>query len=163
MVIKDYKDHLGRYTVSLSEGTLEVMFKWCKEANGMETGGILLGFYSADLKRAEISRAIGPTSDSSSGQTWFVRGIKGLNRLLHKLWILRKDYYLGEWHYHPNASPTPSNVDISQLEAIAKSKKHSCPEPVLVIVGGDPRGYWTMSVTVFPRDGEPTALTEQDV
>ena len=142
---------------------LEAMLNWCKEASGMETGGILLGLYSADLKRAEISRAIGPTSDSSSGQTWFVRGIKGLNRLLRRLWIVRKDYYLGEWHYHPNASPTPSNVDISQLEMIARSKKYSCPEPILVIVGGDPRGHWTMSVTVFPRDGEPTALTEQDV
>lgn len=154
---------MGRYTVSFSESTIEAMLNWCKEANGMETGGILLGRYSADLKCAEISRAIGPTSDSSSGQTWFVRGIRKLNRLLCRLWTLRKDYYLGEWHYHPNASPTPSNLDISQLETIARCRKYKCPEPILVIVGGDPQGHWTMSVTIFPRDGEPTALTERSV
>jgi len=163
MVAKDYKDHLGRYTVSLPESTIEAMLKWCKEANEMETGGILLGRYSADLKRAEISRALGPPSDSLRGQNWFIRGIKGLNRLLRRLWTLRKDYYLGEWHYHPNASPIPSNVDMSQLETIARSDKYSCPEPILIIIGGDPQGRWKMSVTVFPRDGELTVLNERSV
>jgi integrative and conjugative element protein (TIGR02256 family) len=160
MTIKHYKDHLDRYTVSLSESTIKSMLSWCKKASGMETGGIILGRYSDDLKRAEISRVLGPASDSSSGRTWFIRGIRGLNRLLRMLWTLRKDYYLGEWHYHPNASPRPSLIDIAQLKVIARSESYNCPEPILIIIGGDPQGEWAVSINVFLRSGEPIILIE---
>jgi len=160
MTIKHYKNRLGRYTVSLSESTAKNMLSWCKKASGMETGGIILGRYSDDLKCAEISRVLGPASDSSSGRTWFIRGIRGLNRLLHMLWTLRKDYYLGEWHYHPNASPKPSLIDIAQLKVIARSESYNCPEPILIIFGGGPQGKWSMSINVFLRSGESIALTE---
>ena len=161
MATKHYKDRLGRYTVSLSPSTIKVMLKWCKKASWKETGGIILGRYSVDLKHAEISRVLGPTSDSSSGGTWFIRGIRGLNRLLRMLWILHKDYYLGEWHYHPNASPIPSPIDIAQLKVIASSESYNCPEPILIIIGGDPQGEWSISVNVFSRSGKPLTLTER--
>jgi len=126
----------------------------------METGGIILGRYSDDLKYAEILRVLGPTSDSASGGSWFIRGIRGLNRLLRTLWMLRKDYYLGEWHYHPNASPKPSLIDIAQMKVIARSESYNCPEPILIIIGGDPQGEWSMSINVFLRSGEPISVTE---
>jgi integrative and conjugative element protein (TIGR02256 family) len=158
MTTKHYTDHLDRYTVSLSESMIKVMLKWCKKANGMETGGIILGRYSVDLKCAEISRVIGPASDSLSGKTWFIRGIRRMNGLLRRLWILRKDYYLGEWHYHPNASPIPSSIDIAQLMVIAKSESYNCPEPILIIIGGDPHSEWSISINVFSRAGESVTL-----
>lgn len=162
MATKHYKDCLGRYTVSLSDSTIKVMLKWCKKASRRETGGIILGRYSVDLKRAEISRVLGPASDSSSGRTWFIRGIRGLNQLLRMLWMLRKDYYLGEWHSHPNASPIPSSIDIAQLKVIARSESYSCPEPILIIVGGDPQGEWSISINAFSSSGEPITLIEQN-
>jgi len=69
-----------------------------------------------------------------------VRGVKGLETLLKRFWS-KNEYYLGEWHYHPNASASPSMQDISQMKEISRSIHYQCPEPVLLIIGGDYNEY----------------------
>jgi hypothetical protein len=69
---------------------------------------------------------------------------------LEKLWP-KKDYYLGEWHFHPHAAAEPSGTDIGQMIEISTSTKYRCPEPLLLILGGDPNGSWHIRVFVFPR------------
>lgn len=71
---------------------------------------------------------------------------------------LQAGFYVGEWHFHPNAAPTPSDTDHRSMRGIATSTRYNCPEPVLVIVGGNPRREWTASAQVFPRGGGPVRL-----
>ncbi len=123
-------------------------------ANRKETGGILIGKYTDDLSRAIISLVSGPPSDSKSGRTWFIRGINGLRKLLDKCYKSAGSYYLGEWHFHPFASPSPSTQDIQQMLAIAKDRKYNCPEPIMIILGGDPNtNSATLYICVFQRSG----------
>src|SRR5262249_3629493 len=85
----------------------------------------------------------------------FERGVDGLAAWLATLWRApRKTYYLGEWHYHPHASPDASPQDRAQMITFSRNLAYACPEPLLVIVGGDPDGAWDARAYVFPvREG----------
>lgn len=140
-----YKDFDVR--VILEQQHIDSMVSYILTAGINETGGILLGQY-LDTTTATISKIIGPTSDSKSGRYWFVRGVKGLSTLLSKAWK-KNEYYLGEWHYHPNGTITPSSQDLVQIKKIAKSNDYKCPEPIMVIIAGN---YQSYNVGVFVTD-----------
>jgi hypothetical protein len=99
-----------------------------------ETGGILIGRYSADLSLAVVVRATAPPSDSRAGTTWFERGIVGVDKLLEQAWE-NGLHYLGEWHFHPAGLPHASASDRAEMHKIASDKKARCTTPVLVILG----------------------------
>jgi integrative and conjugative element protein (TIGR02256 family) len=123
----------------------------CIKADGRETGGVLIGNYSANNTCASITQILGPTQDSKSGRTWFIRGISGLQKLIDRYWERDRHYYLGEWHFHPNALPDPSGQDIAQMRSIATSQAFNCPEPLLIIMGGNPAKHPLVRVFVFPK------------
>ena len=105
-----------------------------------ETGGILIGIYDENLSLATIHSATGPMEDSEHGATTFKRGVKGINE---KITFAQKNtstnlHYVGEWHSHPNNSPTPSGTDIKQMQVFAKNKQLGIKSPLLLIVGGRP-------------------------
>lgn len=141
----------GTFTVHLHGDAIAQMLQACRSARSVETGGILIGHYSRDRRTAEVAIATGPGRDSRAGGTWLVRGIKGLQSVLDHLWSRRAGYYLGEWHFHPGALPEPSGQDVSQMKSIAGSTRYNCPEPVLIILGGDPFEQYTLHVEVNTR------------
>lgn len=111
----------------------------CARAGRSETGGILVGSYSDDGECATVTGIGDAPDDSEWGGTWFRRGVRGVKEWLSTLWHgAMPTYYVGEWHFHPFASPTASRTDIRQLKEIARDVRYRCPEPLLIIVGGDP-------------------------
>lgn len=142
-----------RHGVRIEKEAVAQIHQHCVRASHNETGGILAGFYTANLNCAVVTNVTGPTPDSSSTRTSFVRGVKGVRQWLAKLWSSRsRRYFLGEWHFHPFASPLPSVVDDSEMNAKAKDDQVKCPEPVLIILGGDPKAQWQIGVYVYCRD-----------
>lgn len=141
-----------RFALSLGEEQTAQLYSCCRRGWPQETGGILIGYYTPDLRKAVVTRVEPPPPDSRCGPNWFSRGIQGLTEKLSSLWLdpRQRQYYLGEWHLHPNAPPSPSSQDCGQLQSIAESEPCHCPEPLLVIVGGSPRS-WPVSVHVFRR------------
>jgi len=138
-----------RFGLKLTKSLANEMFDFCLNDKSHETGGILIGHYTSDQSCAIVNLVKGPTSDSKSGRTWFYRGTKDLQVFLERLWRTNKNHYLGEWHYHPGGSPIPSVEDRMQMTQIANSKRYNCPEPILIIIGGQleigayvfPKGY----------------------
>lgn len=65
----------------------------------------------------------------------------------------KRQYYLGEWHYHPNASPRPSKLDIETMLKLSKSEELHCPEPILLIVGGNSEN-WYHYIGVHLKNGQ---------
>ncbi|RZK45196.1 MAG: hypothetical protein EOO61_00820 [Hymenobacter sp.] len=122
----------------------------CIKAGSHETGGILIGGYSENRACASITQITGPAQDSRSGRSWFIRGTFGLQKLIDRLWKQDRQYYLGEWHFHPDAQPNPSAQDIAQMKSIAFSQTYNCPEPLLLIMGGNPAKHPLVRVFVFP-------------
>lgn len=143
----------GRFGIRLPTDVVAQISDCCGRARDFETGGILVGTYSEDRRTAQVTEALPAPSDSKAGPTWFLRGVKGLSAKLRRRWRSGGGYYLGEWHYHPAGTPTPSRRDTMQMRFISKSGKYQCPEPVLVIVGGTSPQLELRSY-VFPRDEE---------
>lgn len=124
---------VGAYII-IENRAYNKLIQIAKEGVLEETGGVLIGYYNSSRKKAIITDISSAPADSKSGQTWFVRGILGLNQMLAIKWQ-EGEYYLGEWHIHPKSSPTPSLTDIRQMKSIAKDNKYHCREPILLIVG----------------------------
>lgn len=131
---------------------LREVLRLCERSAPNETGGILLGHYSTAHDFAVVTAITAAPTDSRSGRTWFIRGVRGLQRTVDRLWSRQRDYYLGEWHFHPGGAPISSSTDIQQMREIAESEQYHCPEPVLLIIGGDPKGSWQSRAYVFPRN-----------
>lgn len=136
--------------IELSNEKLDFLYKLCDESNPYETGGILIGNYSDDGLTAHILEISNSPSDSVKKKSFFKRGTKDLQKRLDRLWK-EGYYYLGEWHYHPNSLPNPSSSDIKQMISLSKNKKLNCPEPILVIIGGN-KGNWLQTVIVITKE-----------
>lgn len=148
----------GRFGLHVPWPEVARVLELCGLAFPRETGGILVGAYNEALNSAEVSTASGPGRDARAGRTWFERGVAGLQELLGTFWRERRGYYLGEWHFHPGGAPVPSPTDRRSLRGFATSSLYCCPEPVLLIIGGNPNDRWTASATVYPRGAPDVAL-----
>ncbi len=150
-------DH--RFGLRIFNREVSELLRICADSGSMEAGGILVGFYTARHDCAVVRAISGPPSDSQRGRTWFHRGVHGLQEWLDRYWYVSRHYYLGEWHFHSHGSPLPSQSDVWQLKCIANSALYKCPEPVLLITGGDPLVGWTAGAYVFPRGEKPIQLS----
>ena len=149
-----------RFGMILPRERLSEMLRFCRKAGDRETGGILIGRYTDALDLAIVHEITGPPTDSAFGRTWFHRGWVGLQTHLLQRWRISRDYYLGEWHFHPGSSPLPSFIDQEQMKKISSTFEYQCPEPILLILGGNPRGKWAISARVYPRGEQPQEMTE---
>lgn len=148
----------GRFGLRVGSARTRAILVACRVAGTDETGGVLIGTYSAEHDCATVTRVCGPAPDSRFGPTWFHRGVHGVQQILDRYWRRGAGFYLGEWHFHPYAEPVPSGIDHGSMRGIARSSPYNCPEPVLLIIGGDPRGAWNAAAFVFLRGSRPVRL-----
>ena len=144
----------GRFSVHVKSPETELLLTACRESGHLETGGLLVGRYNEVSDTAIVTQVWGPPKDSVRKPASFQRGTQGLQKKLDTLWKTR-EYYLGEWHYHPRGAGQPSSTDISQMIRIAKTSAYNTPEPILVVVGGL---SWNLVAYVFPRSESPIRL-----
>ncbi len=146
-------------SIWLSPSVIAAMLEAAIKAGRCETGGILIGRYGPDAWQADVIEATPKPKGSRSGWFWFQRSNTGLAALLEKRWSAGH-HYLGEWHFHPGAAPTPSGPDIRAMQKIARDEVYRCPSPLLVILGGKPKTAWSISATLF-RDGVHVPLRQR--
>ena len=146
--------------IHIGKSIFQKIEQYCSIRPECETGGIIVGYYSLDCCSAIISNVTEAPVDSKFRRSSFYRGIAGLAEYIEKLWK-QGEYYLGEWHYHPENLPTPSEVDNRQMLSISRNKKFACPEPVLIIAGGR-IGALNYSVSIY-KDRHRIELMEKVV
>lgn len=147
-----YQSFNGVYGVRLPNQELQHIYDLCKDSYPYETGGILIGRYSEDLKWAEITAITGAPANSKRTLCSFIRSTQGIITKLKSAWK-KQQYYLGEWHYHPNASPRPSGLDLKTMCDLSKNEGLHCPEPILLIIGGGPYN-WHQYIGVYAKNQE---------
>jgi integrative and conjugative element protein (TIGR02256 family) len=150
----------GEYGLRLETPVLRDLDRMCGESGWTETGGVLIGRYSADRTLAIVGEATPPPADSRRGRSWFHRGVTGLRETLARRWRSpERTHYLGEWHFHPADVVVPSADDFSQMEQIALSRRYQCREPILLIVGaGEGSAVRPLRAFVCPAAAEPKEL-----
>lgn len=149
-----FQDKNQIYNIIISKTAYEKMLLYCERANPYETGGILIGNYSLNQATANILQVTEPPKNSKHARCNFHRSSCGLKKLLDAAWD-QDQFYLGEWHYHSNASTNPSCTDISQMITLAHNSKLKCPEPILIIVGGHSNN-WELFISVFSNKRDTT-------
>ncbi|WP_336883727.1 Mov34/MPN/PAD-1 family protein [Priestia koreensis] len=148
-----FQDSKALYKVTISKKLMKYIQKLCHQSLPNETGGILIGYYTDKLNLAVVTKILNAPADSRSGPTWFYRGTSGIKKSLDTLWKSKKQFYIGEWHYHPNSSSNLSYQDIKQMKFIANSPSYNCPEPILLIIGGNDL-KWEESIYIFTKGKE---------
>ncbi|ETT61200.1 MULTISPECIES: Mov34/MPN/PAD-1 family protein [Paenibacillus] len=160
MLVHRYRDIEGNLEIEFSDDVLTFMLAQCTLSGELETGGILAGYYDDALNRAVIIKSSPAPIDSKQTRTRFYRGVQGLKDWLNTLWKLDKAYYVGEWHFHPFASSKMSLIDSKQMNSISNNKSMNCPEPILLIIGGNPRKRYSVSISIFMKNKKPIELNE---
>lgn len=151
----------GTYGLVIEEPALRELDRMCSAAGNIETGGVLIGRYSADLAVAIVQEATPPPADSRQGPSWFNRGVTGLREMLRRRWRSKeRTYYLGEWHFHPASRVVPSTDDFTQMVQISHADEYRCREPLLVIFGASKgkEGQRDVRAFVFPAGVSPVEI-----
>jgi integrative and conjugative element protein (TIGR02256 family) len=59
----------------------------------------------------------------------------------------RGQHFIGTWHTHPSATPTPSGTDLGTMTRLFRGSTHGPAKFVMIIVGTDPSSAtWHASV-----------------
>lgn len=80
-----------------------------------EAGGVLIGRYLCDSDDIVVDQVTEPMPGDKRGRYFFHRAQKAHQQVIEQAWQTSQGTrtYLGEWHTHPEARPTPSGVDTS--------------------------------------------------
>ena len=119
----------------------------------VEVGTSLLGQYT-DRNNVATVLGLAPLTPDSRGTRWsFLRGVKGLKEYFAGVYkkFRGRRYYVGEWHSHPGATTSASDVDDYNQADLSKTERSQCPEAILLIVGGDLEQKPTLGVYVYSR------------
>lgn len=111
-----------------------------KEANDVETGGILIGHWDRLNKRLYLVGAFDAPPDSQHQRSGFIRGAMGVYKSILDVEHATASNltYVGEWHTHPpQHSSRPSHDDGRLLRWIADAMTLSDAPAGMLIVGDD--------------------------
>lgn len=132
-------------TAWISSDVIETLLKEVTLRFPNETGGVLLGYWSESPLAPVITKAVGPGPNAQHSEKRFFPDHRFHELEVARLWESdRHLHYLGDWHSHPGAPGTLSDLDISTLRFISASRQARAPRPLMLILGDGPN--WTPNI-----------------
>jgi integrative and conjugative element protein (TIGR02256 family) len=100
-----------------------------------ESGGILLGKVYRDI--IVVDKVTEPSIEDNSGRYFFERNVQKAQKIIEYEWTHSNGerIYLGEWHTHPEDTPTPSGDDKKLLYSMLKDTQMEIDFLIMVIIG----------------------------
>lgn len=98
-----------------------------------EFGGFLIGKYSIDFKILYIEDYILPKKYKGFPFI-FERSIDGIIDIFKKLFKQKNQYYIGEWHTHPDGSTMYSQTDLKAMVQTVECETVQIKNPILLIL-----------------------------
>lgn len=98
-----------------------------------EFGGFLIGKYSNDFKTLYIEDYILPKKYKGLPFI-FERSIDGIIDIFKKLFKQKNQYYIGEWHTHPDGSTMYSQTDLNAMVQTVECETVQIKNPILLIL-----------------------------
>lgn len=109
-------------------------------ADGLETGGILLGHVHDD--HIEVRYAGGPGPGAHRRPDRFSRDLEHATALADAAWQLDRSVWMGEWHTHLEFGPAPSALDLTTYAGHMNDPDLELPcFTALIVVAGPDLGW----------------------
>ena len=126
---------------------LQEKHSFCKES-----GGIIVGYYENSLGGLKISDLTFPQAEDVRSRFRFIRKTAGHQDIMDELWKKsgHKKSYLGEWHTHNQANPSPSPIDKLNWKKIAK-REQNFDILYFVIVATSKIGFWAIQNSILQQ------------
>lgn len=132
--MKLYNNELD-VSIDVDEATIDELSKLGTIHFPKEYGGFLVGYYDDTYKTVYITTHVLPIKYENTS-TSFKRDTDGLASVFKDLYgKTPSQYYIGEWHTHPNGVPNASSLDRIALSKIAKDKSTPIINPIMLIIG----------------------------
>jgi len=114
----------------------------------LETGGLLVGYCSADDNHVVIVDVVGPGPNATHRKKTFKPDYRYHREEIHRIFTESDGQYtyLGDWHTHPGAPPYLSFIDKRALRNIARFPHNYINRPVMIVLGGVKSSEWTVGI-----------------
>lgn len=125
--------------VLIEERVLQVLGRHRQLHQGApEAGGILLGYRRGS--HLHVTEASSPVAPDHASRTRFFRSAAPHQQAALMRWRESGGTmdYLGEWHTHPEHSPSPSTIDTVGWQRICSTRK----TPMLFVIAGTQDRLW---------------------
>lgn len=147
-------------TVWLTDRAADDITSEAAARSPLETGGVLVGWRLRGGAEIVVARAIGPGPHASHGRYRFDPDGAWTDRQVERVYAAsgRMITYVGDWHSHPNGSPSLCNTDLTTLKAISRRPEARCPRPVMIIAAGSAHD-WTLTAHLLRK--RPSTVRQQ--
>lgn len=137
-----YREYINKdgLKIMLPEKIFDDVKKFIVKHYPNECGGVFVGKIEGDT--AVIEKMMVPKKFKNT-PVYFSRIADFINQWLIKVFKQSngETIYLGEWHSHPNGTPSPSSTDHSSMKKIALNSDVRIETPLLLIVGYNTRQF----------------------
>lgn len=125
-------------TAWVADATIEAMIAEAERAYPLETGGVLVGYWTSRFDQVVITNATGPGPRARHLRDSFVPDADYHEREIARYYEQSGQLhtYLGDWHTHPDRTATLSRRDHRTLGTIAACPSARAPAPIMAILRG---------------------------
>jgi integrative and conjugative element protein (TIGR02256 family) len=105
----------------------------------LETGGVLVGYWSEDGREVVITAVSGPGPKAIHSKSDFTPDYLYQDQFVASAYARsgRRHTYLGDWHTHPDGGTKLSGLDKRTLRRISRAQDARAAAPIMVIVAND--------------------------
>lgn len=134
---------------------LRVMESYAEEKHPLETGGMILGYHAASMDATVVTHVLGPGTYAAHQPNSFYPDGAYHQEQLSSIYSKTDGYctYIGDWHTHPCGPPSPSMRDRRTLQKIRRTRSSRCPNPLMIILVGDPSRYAAIAFQLDSSSG----------
>lgn len=128
--------------IVVGAAALQALRGYRQRPRAAERGGVLAGYRSG--RHWVITHVSPPSARSLGGLFWVRRDRRDAQRFINRVFAETNGAvnYLGEWHTHPEARPTPSACDRKMLCDLLASSRLEIDFLLGAIVGETGRLQW---------------------
>lgn len=129
-------------TVDILTEVFQEISKWIQSGfEDPESGGYIVGYQHKYTNNVSLERVSHPYPLDTKTRVHF-----SMKDPRHKLFLLRtklkKSYYMGVWHTHPQSIPIPSDIDWKDWHETIKMDKTAGDYVFFLIAGTDCARLW---------------------
>lgn len=112
-------------------------------ADGLETGGILLGHYRTHPRPVlDVVHAAGPGPRAVRQTDFFRRDVRHAQAVADLAYCTDASIWIGDWHTHPGGPAQPSDTDLASYRTLLADRDLRFEVFLTVIVTSDPTTGW---------------------